>query len=271
MGVNTYKLVENEYTGIFDRVPLEGVNLSYDCLQYSCAVGETEYNFAQKGDIASYFTTFPYCVGAILKGSKPNYKEGWARVVSSPGKEVEINLTPVISIPANNIKIVKHRLLLNDENNNNNNLPILSPGKEVSAEEYASIQIAFDKKESPSKANAEIYSTYYPNNHFHESKVILSQSMPDLQQSAAENKLEFLAEADFTYTTEITLFKSDAEEGLITAGYKYNWTVPWSSLSQAKQVTFHVLELEDDSKEGLVEFLSSLEQNSALLPVPELR
>jgi len=104
---------------------------------------------------------------------------------------------------------------------------------------------------------------------FHESNIALAPRLGD--QVTGDQNLQFLAKADFTYNVEINLIKGDLTNGgELVGGYKYNWTVPWEQLQNASSITFHILEHQSGSDAEAFQFILGLEQNSALVPPPEI-
>lgn len=242
MTVITNKLVEDETSGVYDKEPLEDVALSFTCLKYQCPSGRTEYDFAGRGDIAAYSTNFPYCVGGIMRGQKEGYKDGWVRIVTSPGAEVEIDLAPVLIFPVNKIKVVKHELL--DEANSE-----LASARELNKEEVAFIKMIYMKDGQP----------------FQEVSTVLSPKF-DPKIVEGEN-IELLAEADFTYALEVNILEGDKFVG----GYKGNWTISWEELQTGREIIFHILSKEKVSEEEMFELMFNLEKNSAIVPAPEIK
>ena len=80
-------------------------------------------------------------------------------------------------------------------------------------------------------------------------------------------KVEFLAEADYQYEVEINVFD---EENLI-GGYKANWTIPWDTLQEAEEITFHTLTLKNPPQEDLFQLLLNLGPESGKVPLPEIK
>ncbi len=244
MTVRSYELISNEQTGIYNREPLEGVNTSFTCLRYRCEMGETEYGFAALGDVAGYTKNFPYCVGGILRGTKENYKENWTRVATQPGIEAELDLVPLFSFPLANITVVKHELSPNGQ---------VEVAQQMAATEAALLKITSRK---PGDLSAQPY---------HESTVVKTRLVD--QQTEEQEKIQFLAKADFTYQLEINVL--DGEK--LIGGYKGNWTPAWADLQPANTITFHVLSKENMPEEQMFEFISTLDQQSSLVPPPEIR
>lgn len=241
MTFKTFELVENKAEGIFNREPLENVNLSFTCLRYRCDLSPTRYNYANLGDVAAITQNVPYCVGGILRGTKGNYREDWQRVVTAPGKEAELNLAPLRTIPASKIRVVKHKFESPEK---------IGTGFQLGPNELALVKITTTKKDPV---------TNLP---FLESNLVVSPKLDDeLQQ------LQLLAKADFTYQLEISL----VEEEDFLGGYKGNWTVSWNKLQQAKEITFHIASREDASEEERFTFLLNLEEPSRYLPTPEIK
>ncbi|MBU0470835.1 MAG: hypothetical protein KKA62_01790 [Nanoarchaeota archaeon] len=244
MTVFTYGLVENEETGIYNRVPLENVNTSFTCLKYKCEMGQTEYDFAGMGDVAAYKMNFPYCVGGILRGQRSGYKESWSRVVTTPDKEVELNLVPVLNFPASKIKVFKHEF--KDTGN-------VGKAAELDSKETVMINLIARKKDD------------LPNVPYHDVNVVKSGLVDP--KVLEEEKLEFLAGTDFTY--ELTVNVMD-EENFI-GGYKGNWTVSGDELSNAEEIIFHVASREGETGEQMFELMLKLDEFSKSVPLPEVR
>ncbi len=244
MTIFTYELVENEAAGIYDREPLEGVNTSFTCMKYRCEMGQTEYDYGGMGNVAAYTMNFPYCVGGILRGSKPGYKENWIRVVTSPGQQVELDLVPMMSVPAEKVKIVKHEFTSAEK---------IGPAKELGTTETALVKLTFRKKED------------LPGQPYHETNAIKSS---ELDAQVLENeKLELLAKADYTYEVVVNVLDEDNFVG----GYKGNWTVSWEQLQNAQQIVFHVASREDASSDAQFELMLKLDEFSKSIPAPEIR
>ncbi|MEK6845665.1 MAG: hypothetical protein AABY26_02810 [Nanoarchaeota archaeon] len=283
MSALTYKLVENDYTGIYYRTPLEKVNLTFTCLYYKCPLGSTTYDFLGKGDVAGLSTNYPYCVGGILRGQKENYKDDWERVVTESGKEVELNLVPILKVPSSVIKVVKHPLLKNGKNGK----AAIGPATNLKAEDFVTMTINWDKMNFSQNQSEEQQAAYGGNlilatfgaygsssAHEHESKMVISPQLSQSQGKQTALELEswdFLAETDYTYNLEVMIFEQEEEEGKLLGGYKQKWNVPWNKLSSAKQIVIHVLTLPDATDEEKFDLMQNLEEKSVLVPVPEIK
>ncbi len=243
MTVFTFELVENPETGVHNREPLEDVQLSYTCLRSRCEMGGTEYDFSEMGHVAAYSTIFPACIGGIMRGEKEGYKESWKRVVTKAGKEVELDLIPIKSIPGTWVRVVKHGLLNEEE-----------AGEEIglSPEETALIELSYTK---PNQTES-----------FHNSQIVYSQQIE--QKLLQDQELQFLAKADFTYDVDINVMDGNKFIG----GYKGKWTPHWNELEGAQEIVFHVLTPADENdEEDWFDLLMELEQKSTLIPKPEAR
>ena len=241
MTVFSYELVENPALGVYNREPLDNVDLSFTCLRYSCDIGKTEYDFGGMGDIAAYRTIFPYCVGGIVRATKAGYAEGWERVVTEEGKQVELNLMPLHAVSGSNIKVVKHELL--------DDLRVGQP-VDLRTNEVASIKITYHKPDHPEN---------------HESQVVLSPSLD--ARVIADQSLQFLAKTDFTYDVNVQVMQDDTFIG----GYQGNWTVPWEQLQNAQQIIFHIITHEDGSDDDRLALAIELPERSRLVPQPEIK
>lgn len=244
MTVQTYELVENEETGVYNREPLENVDTSYTCLRYRCEMGTTEYGFTGLGDVAAYTMNFPYCASGILRGEKKGYKEHWKRVATTAGETVELNLMPTYQLPLNKIKVVKHEFT--DLNN-------VGSAKELDNGEIVLLKLTSHKKNDP------------VNLPFHEVTTTISKTTDE--EVLGEETIEFLAKADFGYEVEITVL----EEESFVGGYKGKWVVPWDQLVSADEITFHVVSREKANENEMFELMLGLDQFSTAVPIPEIK
>jgi len=206
-------------------------------------MGGTEYDFSEMGHVAAYSTIFPACIGGIMRGEKEGYKESWKRVVTKAGKEVELDLIPIKSIPGTWVRVVKHGLLNEEE-----------AGEEIglSPEETALIELSYTK---PNQTES-----------FHNSQIVYSQQIE--QKLLQDQELQFLAKADFTYDVDINVMDGNKFIG----GYKGKWTPHWNELEGAQEIVFHVLTPADENdEEDWFDLLMELEQKSTLIPKPEAR
>ncbi len=242
MSVRTFELVQNEQSGVYSREPLEEANTSFTCLRYKCEMGTTEYR-ADLGDVAAYTKNFPYCVGGILRATKEGYKEDWERVVTEAGKEVELELMPVFMFPAGKTKVVKHEI--HDDGT-------IGSAEELGKKESALIKIVLRKKEDPADRP------------FHESTIVRTKLV---EERAQEQNLELLAKADFRYELQVTVL----EDEKFIAGYQGNWTVPWNEAANADQIIFHTASKDTFNEEEMFAFMLGIEEQSTLVPVPEIK
>lgn len=241
MTVYTYSLIEDPASGVYVRDPLDNAQISFSCLKYSCELGKTEYNFGSIGDAAAYRTVFPYCVGGILRAQKDGYKEQWKRAVTAPNAETELDLAPLISIPAAKIKILKHTLKDGE----------IGAAQPLDADETALITIS-NWKNNESEP-------------FHKSTMLISPKMdPKVQE---QEKLDFLAGTDFPYHLEIDILNQDT----IVGGYRGNWTVSWDELQKAQEIDLHAISTENPTEEQQFELILGLEEQSASLPKPVIQ
>ncbi len=236
MHVSTWELVENDQ-GVYDQQPLEGVKVSFTCLRYPCEIGKTDFNYAERGYGASLSANFPYCAGGILRGEKEGYKESWERVNTANGEQVDLFLTPLHPVQVSKFKVVKHQF------NGAQQLP-----GEAEALEEGDLAVL---KLKAFKNGKEFYKA--------EEVITLEEEMAKLQ------KVNFLAQADFTYALELQAF--DGEN--IIGGYQSNWTVSWDQLKDAQEITFHLLT--SKSQDEVFEILLGGSQYSSLVPAPEIK
>ncbi len=249
MNVKTYEFVENG-EGVSYREDLGDVNLTFSCLRYACEIGTTEYDFNNLG-YAGITTGFPYCVGGILRGIRGDYKENWVRVVTAPDKEVELDLTPLISIPLEKIKVVKHELPIYS------GLPVVGPPKELNKNDMALIKLKFSGTNNTEKELT------------HEINFVDSK---EFDKSLKEKgSIELLANADFSYNLEINVINEEEFIG----GYKGKWTIPWSKLTEVatgtSELIFHVYSKENPSEDEMLELMLGMEENSLNIPLPEIK
>ena len=241
MTVLTQELVENKHTGIYNREPLDEVNISFTCLRYSCDLGATEYNFRNRGDVAGFTQYFPYCAGAILRAEKPSYKEDWTRLATTENKEVELNLIPLHLFPASKISFVKHEVDSQE----------IGSAQELDPEEIVSLRVRY----------------FQPNETtpFQDSGVAFSSRLGE--QLLQTQSLTLLAKTDFTYDLDITLINNEQ----LVGGYQGNWTVPWEELAEAQKITFHLLYKKPRTEQEAYTFMLSLPEQSLLIPLPEIK
>ncbi|HLC52692.1 MAG TPA: hypothetical protein VJI98_05600 [Candidatus Nanoarchaeia archaeon] len=242
MTVRTFEIVENKQTGVFSREPLDEVEIKYVCLRYSCDIGRTIKGFDGQGATAAYKTNFPYCAGAVIRGSKEGYKENYVQTVSRNNAEIELSLTPLFNFPAKNIKVVKHELTRSGT---------LGPAEELKQDETVLIQLKFQENSSLPP--------------LHEIDFVISPSFDT--KFSEENKIPFLGKADFTYNLNINLLSGEA----ITGGYKGTWTVPINQLESAQEIVLHVINTKSTGLDQQLDLFAGLDAYSRLAPKPELR
>lgn len=248
MTVIAWERVQHDAQGIYNVEPLENVNISLTCLKYRCEMGKTSFNFAQRGYQAGLSLNFPHCVGGILRGEKPGYKEDWKRIVTESGTETELYLTPLLTLPVNKIKIVKHDI----DDVAAPGQPLTNSGQPLTNDETALVQLTVRRPDDVSGTP------------FHENTFTISST---LDQPLAERQgVEFLAQADFTYELKVDVF----DENKFIGGYRRNWTVPWDQLSLAQEITFHVASTEGSDDDAFA-LLNELPQRSSLVPAPTIK
>src|SRR3989338_422452 len=241
MTVVTNSQVVSDEAGVNDITPLEDVEISFSCLKYSCEMGQTDFDFEESGYQADLTVNYPYCVGGIVRGVKEGYKETWQRVVTEHDKMVELNLVPLHTLPLKALKVVKHDL----EDLQEENLQT----EELDENEVALVRL---KRFVNGTLN-------------HEIQQVISAKLS--LETVDRLKVEFLAEADYQYEVEINVFD---EENLI-GGYKANWTIPWDTLQEAEEITFHTLTLKNPPQEDLFQLLLNLGPESGKVPLPEIK
>ena len=239
MTVQAWELIDNA-AGIYNKEPLDGAEISFACLQYSCEMGKTEFDFANHGYQAALSTFFPYCVGGIVKAEKESYLEDWENVLVEDNKIVNLELIPLLEIPLSKISVVKHSFT--------------SPDQPLGGEQQ------LGKAET-----ALLKMTFYKNGvEFHKIEQVLGAID---EESAQDVNVEFLGGADFTYDLEITLFD---DKGLL-GGYKGTWTPFIDQLENADEIVFHTLASSSSSDEKQFQMFTNLEQYSVIAPLPEIK
>ncbi len=187
MTILTTKLIENPSQGVYDATePLADVDISYTCLKYRCEMGTSTFNFASRGNQAGLTSYFPYCTGGILRATKEGYKEAWQHITSTPGKEVELFLTPLHSVPLSAVHVLAHPW----------NEPERS-GVPVGKDDLVLIRLINVKNGTE----------------FHRSEQVLADS----------SSLEFLAGADFPYELDITIFHDNQLVGGYRGNWTVPW------------------------------------------------
>jgi hypothetical protein len=81
-------------------------------------------------------------------------------------------------------------------------------------------------------------------------------------------ELKMLGKWDYTYDVNVYLMDDDGIKG----GYRADWTPAWTELKDSDEIVFHVLErpyTEDPAEQYL--FITNIKEDSAALPLPELR
>jgi len=200
-------------------------------------MGETSFDFADRGYQSGLSLNFPYCVGGIMRGEKEGYKEAWERVTAADGVETELHLVPLLSYPVDRIKVVKH-----DATGEN-----VGPAIALSDDELALIRLTAYKKGKK----------------FHEIEQVIGGSLDE--EIAARMEADFLAQADFEYEVEVNVF--DGEK--VIGGYSANWTVPWDGLQNAEEIVFHTVTRDGADDVAIFDLISNLGTYSAQVPQPE--
>jgi hypothetical protein len=237
MTVRTYEAVQNDEFVDY-RDDLGGVDISFTCLRYRCEMGPADSNFGNQG-FAGLTANFPYCVGGILRGEKEGYKEAWERVVTKPNTEIELNLAPLIKVPLEMVKVVKHTVYGD----------LVGPPTNLAAGQSALITMKY-------------YTSENPNEPFHELTTVVS---PDRESALGE--IELLAKADFTYELDVQV----VDETKFIGGYKANWTINWDDLFQANEIVIHTVAKDNPSEDDMIELLLGLGDFSKKVPMPEVR
>ncbi|MBU1111961.1 MAG: hypothetical protein KJ896_04210 [Nanoarchaeota archaeon] len=296
MSIETYSLVSNEATGVYYREPLDGVNISYTCIRYKCEMGQTEYDFEERGDVAGLSDQFPYCAAAIMRGNKESYLETWQYVVSSDDLVVELEMRPLVEFSMADVEVVKHQVEerdCTDEEIEMQGEDVLcfdiSDGKALDDDETALVTIKYFPGSAPvapvetatnetignetgtdletgsaSSDVLELGEFLQGGAELHKVELVYSPTLDT--EILEETKVQLLSGADFEYDVLIYLVN---EEDLI-GGYRGQWLLPWTSLQEGSMIQFHVLEVSPSNEDYYYEFLSNMDDYSQELPVPEL-
>lgn len=308
MEVETYSLIANNATGVYFREPLEEVNVSYTCIRYRCEMGQSEYDFEERGDVAGLSAQFPYCAAAIMRGNKASYLETWEYVVPSEGQIVELNLRPLLELSLADIEVVKHQLLSRDctdqeiEEKGEDGLCFdISEGNSLADNEIALVTMKYFpgrgktlatevEAEVPGEENITVGTEgvgpategsvpgtgsgilelgEFLRDGAELHKIELVYSPTLDKEILEETKVQLLSGADFEY--ELLIYLVDEED--LIGGYRGKWLLPWGSLegrSEEGMLRFHVLEIDPNNEEYYYAFLSQMEDYSYDLPEPEL-
>lgn len=242
MSVQAWENVENE-AGVTDQQPLDGVKVQFACLKAGCEMGQTNFDFARYGFASVLTTNFPYCVGAIVRGTKEGYKEDWQRVVTKSGETIELNLAPLQRFPVAGLKVMTHRFAGVDKP--------LGQAQGLRNDEFAIIHLTHVKQ----------------GKQFHRVEQVVGQpiDVAEARKLNQEPSIDLLAKADFPYIVDVQVFRGDDFIG----GYQANWTLPWHDLETAKEFTFHTV-ISEGSEDDRFFLLQGLAQASGLVLVPEL-
>lgn len=235
--VFTWENVDSE-DGTNYKEPLNNVDISFTCLKYRCEMGQTQYG---GGYQATTRINLPYCVGGIMRGEKDGYKEDWVRVVTSSGKEVELNLAPLFNFPTTGIKVMKHEFRGVEEGEK------IGTGKFLDDDEFALIKIV--KKKDGEE--------------FHKIEQVIGAE----EELSQMMNISLLGKATYTYELDIQVFDDEDFIG----GYKGNWTVPWGDLEPAQEMIFHTVSKERGSEAEVFDVLMNLKEYSQYVPSPELK
>ncbi len=246
MTVETYELVENNLTGVYNREPLDDVDLLFTCLRYSCDVGKTSYQFQNSGNVASNAELYPFCAGGIIRASKEGYKDAWQRVITRANQRTELDLVPILKVPVENINVVTHEF-------DPKNPFVLGPARALTEEQTAVITLT----------NSEITPT--ADNPLHEITFVKSQNIDS--RILADQTADFLAKADYTYDLEINVLNNEE----LLGGYKGNFTALWSDLTNGKTITLHTIIQSDASEDERFELFLGLSEASKYAPPPSIK
>jgi hypothetical protein len=287
MTVETYSIVDNPTTGVYFKDPVDGASITYTCLKYKCEMGESEYNFVSRGDVAGISTNFPYCVDAIVRAEKEGYVGAVEFVNAQEGAIVELNLKPLYKIPVSQMSVIKHHVSIRDcsdeekeEKGDNAVCLDIGPGIALGSSESALVsltsyevnetELSLENNESSEETQsngalglvgAEFLSDAVVE---HKTEFIISSS---IDNAFEDDVAEFLAEADFEYAVRIYLVN---EQELI-GGYTQNWEADWSELNSNGNLEFHVLDANPQEEAAYYELLSDLQMYSGKIELPQVK
>jgi len=166
--------------------PIDGVDVSFTCIRYTCDVGVSKYS--DGGARSSIGNLLPSCVNGVLKATKPGYKPAQQFVTPEAGLEVSMYLTPLKLV--NNYRVVKHT-----EQNG-----VLLPGRALDNNEKAFVSLRYKNNQS---VMHETWGTY-----------------PAVQQEP----LEMLAGATFPITVEVYIMKENKMTGAFIGAWTAEWS-----------------------------------------------
>ena len=287
MTVETYSIVDNPATGVYFKDPVDGASITYTCLKYKCEMGESEYNFASRGDVAGINTNFPYCVDAVMRAEKEGYVGDVEFVNSQGGAIVELNLKPLFEIPVSQMSVVKHHVSKRDcsdeekEQRGDDAVCLdIGAGVALGSSESALVSItSYEVNETDVQTENNGSSEGAQSNGAlgfvgaeFLSGAVVEHKTEFVISSLAENVLgedvaQFLAEADFEYAVRIYLVN---EQELI-GGYTQNWEAAWTELSSNGNIEFHVLEVNPREEAAYYELISDLQSYSSKIELPQVK
>lgn len=229
-----YRLLVDTYDNVSDPVfgethePLDGVNLSFTCLKYTCLLGKTRY--ASGGAVARLEAQVPYCSNAVLRARKAGYKNVQQFVTPAANLNLGLYLTPVMQL--RDYRVVKHVELGG----------VLSAGRALDSDERAFITLRYKNNQTL----------------VHET----SGGYPVSDGNA--QPLELLAEVEVPYQIEIYLMDGSN----LVGGYIAEWTPEWRELKDARSIEFHVVEKAFSTEAQRLAFLAQLGELSKTIPEP---
>ena len=105
---STESVIENNLTGVYFTDPLDGANVTYTCLKYTCDIGATQYDYGQRGDISGIEKLTPACTNAVIRAEKPGYTDTYVFQEVADDTTVELQLRPLKDISSTNIEVYTH-------------------------------------------------------------------------------------------------------------------------------------------------------------------
>ncbi len=283
MSVETYSVVNNPESGVYFKEPVADVDITYTCLSYRCAMGQSEYNFAARGDVAGLQTVFPYCVNAVLRASKEGFVDATAFVTAREGEQISLELEPLFEMSTTLMSVVTHEVSTRDcsaeeidARGEDATCLEIGPALALTDEETALFTLtAYDVNVSETNDGNQTEETEIPSiglvaSEFidgtlprHKTEFVLSSVTTRSEDEA--DVAEFLAQADFEYTLRAYLVN---EQELI-GGFAGVWEVRWNEISNTQELVFHVLKANPRHEAAYYELLSGLERYSTQVGEPQ--
>ncbi len=182
---------------------LQGANISYQCVQFRCPIGRTQYPMQGPfltGASPVLDARFPDCLGGLVIADKKGYQEAVTRMTVGPdtdGSQVTVDMHP--------LKQFDYRVQVVEDHNG------IITRRNLKPEEYVMIDIRNNDQNFED-------TIVYPSD---------SKYYSDLE----------LMQGDFTYSLDIKLVTKDSYLG----GLALNWTPSKDELATGRFVLFYVV------------------------------